>query len=119
MDGSARKRCAERRSRVSSTGCHLPEAAGAVGLELVAEKVKAVHIHDAFADLPVEDGDDLGFAREQATDARMALGKGDDVRAVGLGEVELGDIAGVEIDHRPSRISEMICVLSVPPWSLP
>ncbi|MEO6788899.1 MAG: hypothetical protein ABI318_22485 [Chthoniobacteraceae bacterium] len=97
----------------------LPEAAGAVSLELVAEQVKAIHIHDALAELPVEGGDDFSFSSEQAARPGVALRKGDDVHAVGLGEVELGDVAGVEIDHRPSLISEMICVLSVPPWSLP
>ena len=86
----------------------LPKAAGAIGIELVAEQVIAAHIHDALAQLPVKDCDDFRLADEQATHAGMALGEGDDVRAVRLGELELGDVAGIEVDHRPSRISEMI-----------
>ena len=35
----------------------------------------------------------------------------------GSGEIEFRDVAGIELDHRPSRMSEMICALSVPPES--
>ena len=75
-------------------------------------------IHDALAKLSVKNGDDFRLADKQATHLDLAIREGDDVRAVRLGEVKFGDIAGVEVDHCPSRISEMICVLSVPPESL-
>ena len=92
-----------------------PQAAGAIGVELVAEQMEAALIHDALAEFPVKDGDDFRLADEQATYLDLDIREGDDVRTVWLGEVKFGDVAGVKIDHRPSRISEMICVLSVPP----
>jgi len=55
----------------------LPKAAGAIGLELVSEQVKAVHIDDALAQLPVKDGDegraDYPLAiRDRARGGRLA-----------------------------------------------
>jgi len=91
------------------------EATGAVGLELISEHVKASRINNAFSEFSVEAGDNLRLARQDAADAEAALGKSDDVRAVRLCEVDLRKIAGVKIDPCPSRISEMISVLSVPP----
>ena len=77
--------------------------------------MEAALIHDALAEFPVKDGDDFRLADEQATYLDLDIREGDDVRTVWLGEVKFGDVAGVKIDHRPSRMSEMISVLSVPP----
>ena len=92
-----------------------PQAAGAIGLELVAKQMEAALIHDALTEFAMKDGDDFRLADEQATYLDLAIREGDDVRAVRFGQIKFGDVAGVKIDHRPSRMSEMICVLSVPP----
>jgi hypothetical protein len=113
---SAESPCGRGQQRVVH-GAPLPQAAGAIGLELIAQQVKPAHIHHALAQFAVKHGDDFRLADEQAADLCFPFGKGDDARAVRLREIEFCDGAGVEIDHRPSRISEMICVLSVPPES--
>ena len=95
----------------------LPETARAIALELIAQQVKAVRVHDALAQFAVKHGDDFQLAEEQAADVCMAPDKRGDARGVRLGEIEFRDLAGVEINHRPSRISEMIRVLSEPPES--
>ena len=95
-----------------------PKAASTVGLELVAEEGESVCTENAFSELTMEDGKDLGLSGEQATHSGLALRKGGDCWAVWFCEVEFRDVAGVKVNQRPSRISEMICVLSVPPLSL-
>ena len=59
-----------------------PQAAGAIGVELVAEQMEAALIHDALTEFPMKDGDDFRLAEEQATYRGLAIGEGDDVRTV-------------------------------------
>jgi hypothetical protein len=85
-----------------------PQAAGAIGFELVAAQFEATFVHDALAEFPMKDRNDFRFANELATHFSLAVGKGNDVRAVRFGEVKFRSVTGGELDHRPSCIWEMI-----------
>ena len=96
----------------------LPETAATISFELVAQQMKIARIDDALTELTMENGDHLRFAKQCASNTVLALSKGDNIGAIRLGEIKLGDIAGIKVDYRPSRISETISVESVPSESL-
>jgi len=89
-------------------------------VKLPEQSVQIPGIEGPFPEPAVESGQGLG-ASEQAAGHMVRGGHLTDSPPAGIFEVQADDVAGVEVDQeaRPSRSSEITCVLSVPPRNMP